>query len=132
MLLLCGNSNWHSKHIKLSQSFKKLFIYLLFIFGVGGGAVLGLCCCKQTFFTCNKWRLFSSCRVWASHCGGFSCCRLQALECLGSVVVAHGFSCPLACGIFPDQGSNLCPLHQQVDSQLLDHQGSPVFTILKV
>ena len=36
MLLLCGNSNWHSKHIKLSQSFKKLFIYLLFIFGVGG------------------------------------------------------------------------------------------------
>ena len=36
MLLLCGNSNWHSKHIKLSQSFKKLFIYLLFIFGIVG------------------------------------------------------------------------------------------------
>ena len=24
-----------------------------------------------------------------------------------SVVVAHGISCPAACGIFPDQGSNL-------------------------
>ena len=33
-----------------------------------------------------------------------------------SVVVVHGFSCPVACGIFPDQESNLCPLHYQVDS----------------
>lgn len=32
--------NWHSNHIKLSQIFFKLFIYLLFIFG-GGGTV---CC----------------------------------------------------------------------------------------
>ena len=32
----------------------------------------------------------------------------------GSVVVAHGLSCPAACGIFPDQGSNSCPLHWQV------------------
>ena len=29
----------------------------------------------------------------------------------GSVVVAHGPSCSAACGIFPDQGSNPCPLH---------------------
>ena len=43
----------------------------------------------------------------------------------GSVVVAQGLSCPAACGIFPDQGSNPCPLHWQVDSQLLHHQGSP-------
>ena len=44
----------------------------------------------------------------------------------GSVVVAHGLSCSAACGIFPDQGSNLCPLHWQADSQPLCHQGSPV------
>ena len=44
----------------------------------------------------------------------------------GSVVVAHGLSCSAACGIFPDQGSNLCPLHWQADSQPLRHQGSPV------
>ena len=33
-----------------------------------------------------------------------------------SVVVAHGLSCSAACGIFPDQGSNPCPLHWQADS----------------
>ena len=43
----------------------------------------------------------------------------------GSVVVAHGPSCSAACGIFPDQGSNRCPLHWQADSQPLCHQGSP-------
>ena len=43
----------------------------------------------------------------------------------GSVVVAHGPSCSAACGIFPDQGSNPCPLHWQADSQPLHHQGSP-------
>ena len=38
---------------------------------------------------------------------------------------AHGPSCSAACGIFPDQGSNPCPLHWQADSQPLRHQGSP-------
>ena len=45
--------------------------------------------------------------------------------CAGSAVVAHGLSCSAACGIFPDQGSNPCPLHWQADSQPLRHQGSP-------
>ena len=31
----------------------------------------------------------------------------------------------MARGIFPDQGLNLCPLHWQVDSYPLHHQGSP-------
>ena len=35
---------------------------------------------------------------------------------MGSVVASHGLSCPVACGIFPDQGWNLCPLHCRVDS----------------
>ena len=43
----------------------------------------------------------------------------------GSVVVAHGPSCSVATRIFPDQGSNPCPLHRQADSQPLRHQGSP-------
>ena len=34
----------------------------------------------------------------------------------GSVLVASGLSCPAACGIFPDEGSNLRLLHWQVDS----------------
>ena len=37
----------------------------------------------------------------------------------GSATVAHGPSCSAACGIFPDQGSNPCPLHWQADSQPL-------------
>ena len=48
--------------------------------------------------------------------------RLQWLWNEGSVVVAHGLSCPGACGIFPDQGSNSHPLHWQFSSlQSLSH-----------
>ena len=44
--------------------------------------------------------------------------------------MAHRPSCSAACGIFPDQGSNLCPLHWQAESQPLRHQGSPIRTFL--
>ena len=44
---------------------------------------------------------------------------------LDSVVVAQRLTCSVECGIFPDQGSNLCPLYWQVDSYPVDHQGSP-------
>ena len=44
----------------------------------------------------------------------------------GSAIVAHGPSCSAARGIFPDQGSNPCPLHRQADSQPLRHQGNPL------
>ena len=43
----------------------------------------------------------------------------------GSAIVARGLSRSAACGIFPDQGSNPCPLHWQANSQPLCHQGSP-------
>ena len=33
--------------------------------------------------------------------------------------------CSAACGVFSDQGSNVCLLHWQVDSLPLSHQGSP-------
>ena len=47
---------------------------------------------------------------------GFSCCGAWALGTRASVVVVHGLSCSAACGIFPNQGSNPCPLHWQADS----------------
>ena len=94
--------------------------------------------------------LLSHCSTWASHCSGFSAgvqvsilvarglrsCDSQSLWCV-CLVVAYGLSCPTACGIFLDQGLNLCSLNWQVDSQPLDHQGSlslvsfvqPVFEI---
>ena len=49
----------------------------------------------------------------------------HCFQSMGSVVVAHGVSYSEACGIFLDQGSNLCPLHWQTDSYPLGHQGSP-------
>ena len=45
-------------------------------------------------------------------------CRLKSA---GLVVVVHGLHCFAACEIFPDRGSNLCPLHWQADSYPLDH-----------
>ena len=66
----------------------------------------------------------------SSRCAGLSLSRPLLLRSTGSrrtgsAVVAHGPSCSAACGILPDQGSNLCPLHRQADSQPLRHQGSP-------
>ena len=43
-----------------------------------------------------------------------------------SVVVVSWLSCSLACGIFPDQESNLCFLHWP-----LSHQGGPLLLFLK-
>ena len=70
----------------------------------------------------------------SSRCAGLSLSQPLLLRSTGSrragsVVVAHGPSCSAACGIFPDQGSNPCPLHWQADSQPLRHQGSPYIFI---
>ena len=50
------------------------------------------------------------------HSGDSFCCGAWALGHVISVVVVHGLSCSLACGIFPDQGANPCALHWQADS----------------
>ena len=36
---------------------------------------------------------------------------VKALGCTRSTAVAYGLSYPTACGIFLDQGLNLCPQH---------------------
>ena len=98
-----------------------LFIYFIFIFGCGGSSFLcvgflqlrrvgaTLCCGGRA----SHWWLL----LWSTgsrHVGSVVvACGLQSA---GSVFVAHGLSCSAACGIFPDQGSNLCPLHWQADS----------------
>ena len=66
----------------------------------------------------------------SSRCAGLSLSRPLPLRGTGSrragsVVAAHGPSRSAACGIFPDRGTNPCPLHWQADSQPLRHQGSP-------
>ena len=51
---------------------------------------------------------------WLQHVGLVIVAR--GLQSAGSAVVAHGFSCSEARGVFPDQGSDPCPLHWQADS----------------
>ena len=53
---------------------------------------------------------FSNCGVWAQWL------QLVGSRAWASVVVGHRLSCPVTCVIFPQQGSNLCLLHWQVDS----------------
>ena len=118
--------------------YQLLFFFNLFIFGCAGASVL-----HGPFSKGNKQRLLFIAQ--ASHCGGFSCCRAQALGHVGfsscSVwaqqlrfpgpgAQAHRVSCSMACGIFLDQGSNPCILHWQVDSLPLSHQGSPITIFL--
>ena len=107
-----------------NPDFFKKYIYL-FIFG-----------CGWVFVSVRGLSLVAASRGQpSSRCAGLSLSRPLLLQstgsrCAGSVVVAHGPSCSVACGIFPDQGSNPCPLRWQADSQPLHHQGSPIIQIL--
>ena len=84
--------------------------------------MLGLRFCARAFFSCSeRGPLFIAVRgpltiaasLVAEH-------RLQTRR-----LSSCGSRAQLLCGIFPDQGSNPCPLHWQADSQPLRHQGSP-------
>ena len=106
------------------------FIYLL-MFGCAGSSLM-----QGTSLIVVRGATVH-CSAQPSHCSGFSCCRAQALgvqaleaaACglwrVGSVVEAHRLNCSLVRGIFPDKELNPCPLHWQVDSYPLYHQGSP-------
>ena len=115
------------------------FIYLS-IFGCAGSLLL-----HRLLSSCSNQGLLSSCSAWASCCSGFSWCRARALghmgfrscgvwpqelqlvgsRATGAAVKAQGLSYPAACGIFPDQGWNPCPLHRQAGSLPLNQQRSP-------
>ena len=93
-------------------------------------AVLGLRFCARAFSSCGKWGpLLIAARgpltIAALSLSRPLLLRSTGSRCAGSVIVAHGPSCSAACGIFPDQGSNPCPLHWEADSQPLRQQGSP-------
>ena len=75
------------------------FIYLfLAALGLQCGAWV-LYCCIQALSSGGEQGLLSSCSAQASHCGGFSYGGEWAVWHVGSVAVAHGLSCPMACGI---------------------------------
>ena len=108
----------HFFFFRNSRSFIYLFIYL--------------CLCWVFVSVRGLSLVVASGDHSSSRCAGLSSSRPLLLRSTGSrragsVIVAHGPSCFVACGIFPDQGSNPCPLHWQADSQPLRHQGSPAF-----
>ena len=121
-----------------NESLSLVFLWRLkkilktFIFGCAGSSLLSLVAAS------------GSSSGQASHCGGFSCCRAQALGAQALVavghvlssccsgVVAHRPSCSASRGILPGQELNLRHLHWQVDSLPLSHQGSLSYSILSV
>ena len=104
---------------------KKLFMYLL---------LSQVFIAYQAFFQLWCTDLLQ-CLLLLRSTGPRKCPVLQQLWHMGSVVAApkaldHTFSscgswAYLPCGIPPDQGSNPCLLHQQVNYLLLSHQRSP-------
>ena len=128
-------------HLRIISFFKNYFLYkvsnvifsffffssllfYLFIFGCVGSllhagfllvAASGGCSSLRCMGFSLWWLLLWS--TGSSH-RGFSSCGTQAqqLWLAGSVVVVHGLCCSEVCGIFPNQGSNPCPLHWQADS----------------
>ena len=86
-----------------SPLFKKKKLINLFIFGCAGSLLL-----HGLFSSCGKPDFTLRCGVWVSPCSDFPYCRTGALDQRLSNC-GHGLSCPLACGIFPEQGLNPCP-----------------------
>ena len=98
---------FYLKHI-LHLYWAALLMYL--IFGRAGSSLL-----RGLLSSCGKQGATLECCALASHCSGCCCWGAQAFG-AGSAAVAHGHSCSAACGIFPEQGSNPCTLHWQMDS----------------
>ena len=77
-----------------------IYIYSLFIYCCTGSSLL---CGRLSLVVAS--RSYSSWRLWASHCGGFSCCgaQTQQLWCMGLTAPWY-------------VKWNLCPLPWQADS----------------
>ena len=135
MLIRTSLFSWSFKTVSAASSLleicRKVFIF---------GNSLFICFCF--LFIYLFWLCWVFVSVWglssvaasgghsSSRCAGLSLSRPLLLRSTGSrragsVVVAHRPTCSAACGTFPDQGSNPCPLHWQADSEPLRHPGSP-------
>ena len=84
-------TKWNSLCALHSNGFH-LFLPLLFIWLHG------------VFIAVCRLSLVAGSGAHASLYSGFSCYRAQVRGKQASVVVGHGLSCPMSCGIFQDQG----------------------------
>ena len=94
-------------------------------------ALLGLHCCADFAVVAESGGpslavVHGLLRVVASLVAG------RGLSSTGLGAEVYGFSCPAACEIFPDQGSNSCLLHRQADSSPFSHQGCPAVSPFKI
>ena len=109
-----------------SKIFRLSFLNSIYVFIQ---AVLGLHCCTGFFLVAVCGLLVAVASPVAER-GPYSMrdsvVVASGFQSTGSIVVVHGLKHSAACGIFLDQGSNLCLLHWQVDSLPLSHQGSPI------
>ena len=78
----------------------------------------------HTALFCNATLSFFGCSGSSLLHEAFLLFRPAGSRVWASAVAVLRHSCPPACGIFPDQESNPCPLPWQVDSYPLDCQGS--------
>ena len=91
-----------------SSSLRAQSSIYLFIFGSTGSWLL-----QMGFLWCSEW----ACLAVVPLVAELSSRALpSAAAARGSVVVLYQLSCPAACGIFLDQGSNAYPSHWQADS----------------
>ena len=103
-----------------NRSFKNNFI-VYFIFGCPGPSLWQR---LLLWSLDSRWASFSSCSMPAS------VAVVPRLQSAGLIVVVHGLSCSTACGFILNQGLNSRPLHWQVETYPLCHQGSPQIEIL--
>ena len=95
---------------------KPNFILLSYSFYIFWNLIFWNIFYRLLFYVFILAALVLDCGAWASHDSGFSCCGAWALGMWASVVAVRELSCSLVCGILPDQGSDLCPLHWPADS----------------
>ena len=125
IILVSGVQHSDSKFLQiiLHLFFINLFIYL---FGCIGSSLLFSSCSERgLLFTVVCRPLIAVASLVAKHrlqvrglhqlWHAGSVVMARRLQRASSGVVAQGLSCSAACGIFPDQGLNPCPLHWQVD-----------------
>ena len=115
-VLHCGCINLHSHQQSLQYIYFLIYLWLCWVFVSVRGLSL----------------VAASGGHSSSRCAGLSLSwplllRSTGSRRAGSAIVAHRPSHSAACGIFPGQGSNPCPLHWQADSQPMRHQRSPKY-----
>ena len=86
--------------------------------------MLGLRDCTQAVSSCGKSELLLV-AVQGFSLRSTGSRLVLSLWSTGSVVVAHGLSFSMVCGILLVQGTNLCLLQWQADSYPFYHQGRP-------